>query len=118
MKFTLVAAAAAMLGAVSAKGPSPSRSFAVLRFNNKQLTKGRVDPIVNPGKTAGHVHVVAGGSNFSPTSTGEDLKNSKCSTAKIKGDNSNYWWPQLFFHDPGTGKYESVDVDYVNAYYL
>ncbi|PHH70985.1 hypothetical protein CDD80_5610 [Ophiocordyceps camponoti-rufipedis] len=95
-----------------------ARSFAVLRFTNKQLTKGRMDPIRSPGKTGAHVHHVLGGSGFSTSSTGKDLLESKCSTAKVKGDNSNYWFPSLYFRDAATGKLEGVELFYANAYYF
>ncbi|PFH61687.1 hypothetical protein XA68_16570 [Ophiocordyceps unilateralis] len=94
------------------------RSFAVLRFTNKQLTKGRMDPIRNPGQAGAHVHNILGGSGFGLSSNGHDLTKSKCSTAKVKGDNSNYWFPSLYFKDPKTGKYEDVEIFYANAYYF
>ncbi|RCI17183.1 hypothetical protein L249_2167 [Ophiocordyceps polyrhachis-furcata BCC 54312] len=94
------------------------RTFAVLRFTNKQLTKGRMDPIRSPGKTGAHVHNILGGSGFSLTSDGHHLASSNCSTAKVKGDNSNYWFPSLYFKDPKTGKYEDVELFYANAYYF
>lgn len=115
MKITSSAALAALIGAVAAKD---ERTFAVLRFNNKQLTKGRMDPIISPGKTSSHVHTVMGASNFGIGSTGETIVNSQCTNAMIKGDNSNYWFPSLYFQDPSTKKFESVDVFYVNAYYF
>lgn len=116
MKLNAVAAATALVGSVVAA--KNERTFAVLRFTNKQLTKGRVDPIVTPGKPSTHVHNVLGGSAFGISSTGKDLMESKCSTAMIKGDNSNYWFPSLYFKDPKTGKLEDVEVFYANAYYL
>jgi hypothetical protein len=118
MKFSAATVLATLLGSVSAKAPSDKRSFAVLRFNGKEIMRGRVDPIVNPGGVAGHVHGVMGGSNFGPSATGETMMNSKCSNAKIKGDNSAYWFPWLYFQDPKTGKLEPVDIFYVNVYYF
>lgn len=116
MKFTTTAAAvAAMAGVAAAKD---SRTFAVLRFTNKGLVTTRADPIVNPGVPAGHVHNVLGGSNFGLSSTGQELLNSNCSTALVKGDYSNYWYPTLYFHDPKTGNLEYVDVYYTNVYYF
>ncbi|RDA92813.1 hypothetical protein CP533_0820 [Ophiocordyceps camponoti-saundersi (nom. inval.)] len=94
------------------------RTFAVLRFTNKQLTKGRMDPIRTPGKTGAHVHNILGGSAFSLTSDGHHLATSNCSTAKVKGDNSNYWFPSLYFKDPKTNKFEDVELFYANAYYF
>lgn len=117
MKFTTKAAAAvaAFAGAVAAKD---ERTFAVLRFTNKQLTQGRMDPIVSPGVTSAHVHTVMGGSAFGVGSTGEDLINSQCTNAQIKGDNSNYWFPSLYFHDEDADTFEPVEIFYVNVYYL
>lgn len=118
MKFTtstVVALTAVLTTAMAAK---EERTFAVLRFTNKQLTKGRMDPIVSAGETSNHVHSVMGGSGFGKGSTGEDLVNSKCSNALIKGDNSNYWYPAMYFQDPVTGEFEDVEVFYTNAYYL
>ncbi|OAA38041.1 hypothetical protein NOR_06786 [Metarhizium rileyi] len=116
MKFHVLAATAAMVGTgLSAKN---ERTFAVLRFTNKQLTIGRMDPIVSPGKASTHTHHIFGGSNFGLSSTGKDLMDSKCSTAMIAGDNSNYWVPSLYFKDPKTGKLEDVELFYANAYYF
>ncbi|KAF4503822.1 hypothetical protein G6O67_008871 [Ophiocordyceps sinensis] len=115
MKLAVATAIAALLNAAAAKD---ERTFAVLRFNNKQLTKGRMDPLRNPGETGLHVHNILGGSGFSTSSKGGDLQKSRCTTAKVKGDNSNYWFPSLYFKDPKTAKFEHVDVFYANAYYF
>ncbi|WKT54078.1 protein of unknown function DUF1996 [Fusarium oxysporum f. sp. vasinfectum] len=117
MKLHVLAAVAAALAGLSSAA-TDKRKFAVLRFTNKQLTKGRMDPIVFPGEVASHVHTVLGGSGFSLKATGEDLKRSECSNALVKGDNSNYWFPSLYFQDPKTGDLESVDLYYFNAYYF
>ncbi|KAG5926899.1 hypothetical protein E4U53_002961 [Claviceps sorghi] len=119
MKFTGATALLAMAAAVSARKDNPDkRTFAVLRFTNKQLTKGRMDPIVTPGKVSSHVHTVMGGSGFGLGSTGKDIMASNCSTALVKGDNSNYWFPSLYFKDPKTGKLEDVEMFYANVYYF
>ncbi|KAK1967091.1 hypothetical protein LY78DRAFT_21364 [Colletotrichum sublineola] len=118
MKFAATASLAALFGAASAGSKSDDRTFAVLRFNNKQLVKARVDPIIDPGKPSTHVHGVMGGSNFGMSATGETLSQSKCSNAMISGDNSAYWFPSLYFRDPKTQAFESVDVFYVNVYYF
>ena len=117
MKFAAASTAlAALIAAASAA--QDERTFAVLRFTNTALTRGRVDPIIYPNQVAPHVHSIMGGSNFNFGSTGEDLMKSNCSNSMIIGDNSNYWFPALYFHDPKTGEFESVDIFYVNAYYL
>lgn len=115
MKFSRNAVLAALVGAVAAKD---ERTFAVLRFTNKQLTQGRMDPIVSPGQTSSHVHTIMGASNFGKSSTGEKIVNSQCTNALVKGDNSNYWFPSLYFHDEEADTFEAVEVFYVNAYYL
>ncbi|KAF4971447.1 hypothetical protein FZEAL_9846 [Fusarium zealandicum] len=116
MKFTLVSAAAALAGVATAA--HEEGTFAVLRFTNKQLTKGRMDPILFPGQTSTHVHTIMGGSAFSKSATGKDLLDAKCSNALIKGDNSNYWFPSVYFNDPKTGEFEAVEFDYFSAYYF
>lgn len=116
MRFTTATALTAILGAAAAA--KDKRTFAVLHFTNKQLTIARADPIVSPGQPSSHVHHVLGGSNFGLASTGEELGKSKCSTAKVKGDNSNYWFPSLYFKDPKSGNLESVELFYANVYYF
>ncbi|TDZ29390.1 hypothetical protein C8035_v011291 [Colletotrichum spinosum] len=118
MKFATAATLAALLGAASAGSKSSDRTFAVLRFNGKELVRTRVDPIVSPGKPASHVHGVMGGSNFGLSATGETLAQSKCTNAKINGDNSAYWFPWLYFQDPKTKAFEPVEMFYVNVYYF
>ncbi|KAL7904307.1 COOH terminal WSC domain-containing protein [Trichoderma velutinum] len=117
MKLTTTTAAIAAIAGVAAAAKD-SGTFAVLQFTNKGLVTTRADPIVNPGVPSGHVHNVLGGSNFGFSSTGEDLLKSNCSTALIKGDYSNYWYPVLYFRDPKTHGLEYVDVYYTNVYYF
>jgi hypothetical protein len=116
MKFTIATAAAVL--ASTAMAAHEKGTFAVLRFNGKELTKGRMDPSVSPGKPSKHVHSIMGASGFSMSATADDLLKSECSNAKVKGDFSNYWFPSLYFKDPNNGSYESVSISYVNAYYL
>ncbi|KAI0598591.1 hypothetical protein F4775DRAFT_554912 [Biscogniauxia sp. FL1348] len=118
MKFTTTLTAAS-LAAVAAAGKD-AFSFAVLRFNGEGfLTEGLVDPIVNPGAQASHYHGVMGGSNFGTTVEGDQLLDSKCTTAKIKNDKSNYWTNHLFFQDPNDqSSFEKVDLFYMNVYYF
>ncbi|OLN83070.1 hypothetical protein CCHL11_09654 [Colletotrichum chlorophyti] len=118
MKFAAAASLAALFGAASAGSKSSERTFAVLRFNGKELVRTRVDPIVSPGKPASHVHGVMGGSNFGMSATGETLAQSKCTNAMINGDNSAYWFPWLYFQDPKTKKFEPVEMFYTNVYYF
>lgn len=118
MHFTIVLAT--FLAAVAAqKQGNPTRRFAVLRHKGRgPLTTCRADPIVSPGTPSAHVHTVLGASNFGLNVTGESLRNSKCTTAKPKGDLSSYWFPTLMFKDPETGLLEQVKFFYANAYYF
>lgn len=50
------------------------------------LVVERVDPIISPGKVAGHTHTISGGSGFSPFSDFTDLRKSKCSSCRAKAD--------------------------------
>lgn len=102
--------------AIAAKN---ERTFAVLRFDGDGfMTEGRVDPIVNPGAEATHLHGIMGGSNFGKTVEGDQLLQSKCTNAKIANDFSNYWAPEVFFQDPKNGSFEKVPLFYMNVYYF
>jgi hypothetical protein len=95
------------------------RTFAVAHFYGQgPLTIGRMDPIIDPGVAAAHVHLVQGGSGFALTMTDTSALDSQCTTAFIKNDKSNYWVPSLYFQDPTTGQFESVELFYMNVYYL
>lgn len=111
----LIPALAALAGSAAAKD---DRTFAVLRFTNEQICQGRMDPIVAPGKVSSHVHSVFGASGFGMNATKDDLMNSKCTSARVKGDNSAYWVPSVYFKDPKTKEMTAVDVFYANVYYL
>lgn len=104
------------LGAIS-MAAREDQTFAVLRFND-YLTDGCADPIVSPGERSSHSHQVLGGSGFSLDVSNTDLKNAKCTNAKVKGDNSNYWYPKLYFQDPKDGTFTAVELLYANAYYF
>lgn len=115
MKYRLIAGAALAGSAMAAK---ESLTFAVMRFNGKEIFNGRVDPIVNPGGQSPHEHTVFGGKNFDVDSTGDSLAESSCTSSKIKGDKSAYWMPKLYYHDEGASAFEPVPVLYSNVYYL
>jgi hypothetical protein len=103
----------------TAAAAQDKRTFAVLRHYGKgPLTTCRADPIVSPGKTSAHVHTIMGASNFGLSVTGEQLRESKCTTALPKADLSAYWFPTLYFKDPATGLLEPVPMDYMNVYYF
>ncbi|KAI9678071.1 MAG: hypothetical protein M1817_006015 [Caeruleum heppii] len=85
----LVVAAVASLAA-------PAAAFFKVPCSSPLVTE-RADPIVNPGKVAGHVHTIMGGNGFGFDMTFEQARASQCSTCKAKDDNSNYWVPSLYF---------------------
>ncbi|KAL3421235.1 WSC domain-containing protein [Phlyctema vagabunda] len=101
---------------VSAKD---KRTFAVNNFYGKgPLTMGRMDPIVNPGTASNHVHAIQGGSNFALSMSDTTLLESKCTSSLPKNDLSNYWTPALYFQDPSTGEFTSVEMFYMKVYYF
>ncbi|KAF9737167.1 WSC domain-containing protein [Paraphaeosphaeria minitans] len=63
-----------------------------------RLVRERLDPVVNNGTTAAHVHNIVGGSAFGPSMTYDLTQLAKCSSCTIKEDKSNYWTPQLYYH--------------------
>jgi hypothetical protein len=114
--FFSTAVLAALAGVAAAKD---GRTFAVLHHYGKgPLMTGRVDPVVFPGQISSHVHTVMGGSNFGFDATGATLRESNCTTAKIKNDKSAYWFPALYFEDPKDGHFEPVEMFYMNVYYF
>lgn len=77
-----------------------------------------MDPIVSPGVPADHVHAVQGGNAFALNMTDTQALGSTCTSSLVKNDKSNYWTPSLYFVDPVNGSIESVDLFYMNVYYL
>ncbi|KAK8117311.1 NOL1/NOP2/sun family protein [Apiospora kogelbergensis] len=117
MRFSTLASAASL--AAGASAAANERTFAVLRFNGDGfMTEGRLDPIVNPGTLSTHHHGIMGGSGFGKTVNGEDLLKSKCTSAKIANDKSNYWVPSLWFQSPTNGTLYKVPLFYMNVYYF
>lgn len=57
----------------------------------------RTDPIVSPGKPAGHLHTIMGGNGFGPSMSYADTQASTCSSCAVTKDFSNYWVPTLFY---------------------
>lgn len=77
-----------------------------------------MDPIVNPGVAAGHVHTVQGGNAFALTMTdNQALDDSTCTSSLAKSDLSNYWVPKLYFQAEN-GTFHDVDLFYMKMYYL
>ncbi|KAG7122041.1 hypothetical protein HYQ44_002939 [Verticillium longisporum] len=116
MRFRAIILTAGLLRRVLAV--HETRTFALLQFNGKEIVRGRIDPIVSPGRVSEHVHGVMGGRNFALDATGDSMALSMCTNAKAADDKSAYWFPWLYFHDPVTGVFEPVDIAYVNVYYF
>ena len=78
----------------------------------------RADPIVNPGKQAGHTHQILGGNAFSLDMTYADTQQSTCTSCTVHGDFSNYWTPNLYYqHEDGS--FEAVkQIGGGTIYYL
>ncbi|KAM0747632.1 hypothetical protein T439DRAFT_328845 [Meredithblackwellia eburnea MCA 4105] len=77
---------------------NPLHVSAFFRLSCQQaLTIERADPIISPGKVASHTHIVSGGSGFSLSASGADLRASQCSSCLVKQDMSAYWSPMLYF---------------------
>ena len=62
-----------------------------------RLLLERADPIIDPGKPAGHVHTISGGNGFDFEMDYAKANASTCSSCPIKKDLSNYWTPKLYY---------------------
>ncbi|EPS36668.1 hypothetical protein H072_9752 [Dactylellina haptotyla CBS 200.50] len=123
MKVSTFVAALASAGAFSlteaAKSRKPGRTFGTLTFGGgKELTRCRLDPIVNPGGVAGHMHSIFGGNAFSASMPGDAATKATCTTANVKNDHSNYWVPSLYFKSPENGTLYPVELFYAKVYYF
>lgn len=54
------------------------------------------------------IHILICWLAFSPTSTYEELVQSKCSSCNVREDNSAYWAPALYFMDSDHNTVEVV----------
>lgn len=61
------------------------------------IVSERADPVVSPGKVAGHVHTIMGGNGFGFTMDYARARASTCSSCTVSKDMSNYWVPSLYF---------------------
>lgn len=56
------------------------------------MVSGRIDPIVNPGKVASHVHAIFGANNIRDVlNTPDEYNRASCTSATISADKSLYW---------------------------
>ncbi|KAN0126382.1 protein of unknown function (DUF1996) domain containing protein [Russula decolorans] len=84
---------------------------------SKPVLDARVDPIVIKGSASPHTHTVMGSNAIGFDTTFDSLRNSECSTCKVKDDKSAYWIPQLFYEHKN-GSFEAVPHGGMIVYYL
>ncbi|KAH9959194.1 hypothetical protein BC827DRAFT_1301881 [Russula dissimulans] len=83
----------------------------------KPVLDARVDPIVNPGKASGHTHTIMGSGAIGFSTTFADLRNSDCTTCKVKDDKSAYWIPELYYQYKNES-FQAVSHGGMLVYYL
>ncbi|KAI0245871.1 hypothetical protein BJV78DRAFT_1079384, partial [Lactifluus subvellereus] len=83
----------------------------------KPVVDARIDPIINPGRASSHLHTIMGSSAIGYGTTFGDLRNSQCSTCKVKDDKSAYWIPQLYYQYKN-GSFQAVTHGGMIVYYI
>ncbi|KWU42437.1 hypothetical protein RHOSPDRAFT_9332, partial [Rhodotorula sp. JG-1b] len=81
------------------------------------VQRAATDPLTNPGGISGHVHTIAGGSDFNLEMDFDDARSSRCTSCQVKQDLSNYWTPALYFAH-ANGSFTLVDGGNFLIYYL
>ncbi|OAX82989.1 hypothetical protein ACJ72_02649 [Emergomyces africanus] len=79
---------------------------------------GPIDPIVNPGKRAGHVHALHGAGNLGLTNTYQQLRESECTSCEVLEDMSLYWAPALYYEHTDKSTEVVKQVGGMLIYYL
>lgn len=102
MRSTASSALVAALLAIS-----PADAFWRLPCKAPLVTE-RADPIVSPGKPAGHSHTIMGGNGFGFDMDYASTQASTCSSCTVTKDFSNYWVPSLYYMGQN-GSFTSVD---------
>jgi hypothetical protein len=74
-------------------------AYFVLEGGGMPLVIERLDPILGPGQVSNHVHSIVGGNGFASTMDFAQTQRSTCATVSPIVDKSNYWMPNLYFHD-------------------
>ncbi|KAI0301541.1 hypothetical protein B0F90DRAFT_1628431 [Multifurca ochricompacta] len=83
----------------------------------KPVLDARVDPIVSPGRASSHAHTVMGSSAIGLSTTFGDLRNSQCTTCKVRDDKSAYWIPELYYQY-SNGSFQAVSHGGMLVYYI
>ncbi|KAL7416449.1 hypothetical protein BDY24DRAFT_412633 [Mrakia frigida] len=83
----------------------------------KQLTFGRIDPIVAPGIVSNHTHAIVGGSAYGVSTTWELAVEAECTTMPVQKDKSNYWLAPIYYIWEN-GSLSAVPISTTNITYL
>ncbi|KAL1959412.1 hypothetical protein VTO42DRAFT_2215 [Malbranchea cinnamomea] len=103
--------------AAAASLVSPALGFWRLPCQGR-LGVAPMDPLVNPGERAAHVHAIHGARNFGLSVTADLLLDSECTSCAVTQDKSIYWTPTLYFMYPN-GTVQLVEqVGGTLVYYL
>lgn len=74
--------------------PGPKGFGAFVVQDARPFVVARIDPIVDPGKVSGHVHVIAGATNFrNVVNTPQEAQEAECTSVAVQANKSNYWYP-------------------------
>ncbi|KAL9618849.1 MAG: hypothetical protein Q9160_006508 [Pyrenula sp. 1 TL-2023] len=87
-------------------------------IQGEALISERLDPILSPGGVGGHVHNVYGANKVSANWQYENMRTSTCNTMGPKADNSNYWFPALYFHNAKNNTFTLVPAMMQVYYHL
>ena len=95
------------------------QAYFVLEGGGMPLVIERLDPILSPGTSpSNHVHSVVGANAFASSMDFAQTQKATCSTVSPVADKSNYWMPNLYFHDPNNGSFIRVpEQPYHKIYY-
>jgi hypothetical protein len=106
-----------ILNTVSVK--AQQGAYFVLEGGGMPLVIERADPILSPGIIpSNHVHSVVGGNGFAASMDFAQTQRATCATVSPVADKSNYWMPNLYFHDPHNGSFVRVpEQPYHKIYY-
>jgi hypothetical protein len=119
LKSSAVAVIAGLAATASAiTGPGDfcyGNYFSMYNRGGPSVSYQRVDPALNPGVQAPHLHSFDGGNNIKSTMSTSDLQASTCTTNKFKQDKSLYWNPTLHFQND-TGFYRVPEM-FKKVYY-
>ena len=105
--------------ALAGQAAAQQGAYFVLEGGGMPLVLERIDPAISPGQVPSqHVHSIVGGNGFAASMDFAQTQKSTCSTVSPIADKSNYWMPNLYFHDPTNGSFIRVpEQPYHKIYY-